>query len=102
METKLSELKHLLDQKKSLNEKLTLNRETLACYGNLPIKTHLKKNVQSFSRVTVTSLPPSPQLNRFRSLHPHSSNNSQNTHHKHLPLTGTNHCNSRLSEKNHL
>ena len=38
------------------------------------------------------------QLNRFRSLHRHSSNNSENTDHRHLPLTGINHCNSRLSK----
>ena len=38
--------------------KTTLNQGTLACYENLPIKTHLKKNVQSFLRVTVTLLPP--------------------------------------------
>ena len=38
--------------------KTTLNQGTLACYENLPIKTHFKNNVQSFLRVTVTPLPP--------------------------------------------
>ena len=38
--------------------KTTLNRGTLACYENLPIKPTLKKNVQSFLRVTITPLLP--------------------------------------------
>ena len=36
--------------------------------------------------------PPSPKINVFRSLHCLSSN----TKHRHLPLTGTNHCYSGL------
>ena len=40
--------------------------------------------------------PPSPQISRFRSLYRLSSNNSENTNHRHLPLTGTDQCNSRL------
>ena len=35
-----------------------LNEGTSACYEILPIKTHLKKNVQSFLCVTVTRLLP--------------------------------------------
>ena len=42
--------------------------------------------------------PSSPKISCFRSLHRLSSNNSENTSHRHLPLTGTGHCNSRLSE----
>ena len=49
--------------------------------------------MQSFLRVSVA---PFPQISRFRSLHRLSSNNSENTNHRHLPLTRTNHCNSRL------
>ena len=37
-----------------------------------------------------------PKISRFRSLYGLSSNNSENTNHRHLPLTGTNHCNSRF------
>ena len=73
--------------------KTTLNQGTLACYENLPIKTHLKKNVQSFLRVTVTLLPPKSVASGVYRL---SSNNSENTNHRHLPLTGTDQCNSRL------
>ena len=71
--------------------KTTLNLGTLACYENLPIKTHLKKACNLFLRVS-----PFPQISRFRSLHRLSSNNSENTNHRHLPLTGTDHCNSWL------
>ena len=60
------------------------------------------KNVQSFLCVTVTCpLPPSPQISCFRSVHCLSSNNSENTNHRHLPLNGTDHCNSRLYENIH-
>ena len=45
--------------------------------------------------------PPSPKISFFRSLHRLSSNNSEITNHRHLPLTGTDHCNSRLSENIH-
>ena len=55
--------------------------------------------MQSFLCVTVTPL--SPQISCFRSLHHLSSNNSENTNHRYLPLTGNNHCNSRLSENIH-
>ena len=48
---------------------------------------------KSFLRVTVT---PSPQNSRFKSAHRLSSNNWEDTNHRHLPLTGTDHCNSRL------
>ena len=48
----------------------------------------------SILRVTVTLLP--PQISRFRSLYRLSSNNSEYTNHRHLPLTGTHHCNSGL------
>ena len=45
--------------KKFAKWKTTLNRGTLACYENFPIKTHLKKkNMQSFLCDTVTLLPP--------------------------------------------
>ena len=77
--------------KKLAKWKTTLNLGTLACYENLPIKTHLKKACNLFLRVS-----PFPQISRFRSLHRLSSNNSENTNHRHLPLTRTNHCNSRL------
>ena len=49
--------------------------------------------MQSFLRVSVA---PFPQISRFRSLHRLSSNNSENTNHRHLPLTRTDHCNSWL------
>ena len=42
--------------------------------------------------------PPFPPISCFRSLYHLSSNNLENTNHRHLPLTGTNHCNSRLLE----
>ena len=37
-----------------------------------------------------------PQISCCRSLHHLSSNDSENTNHRHLPLSGTDHCNSRL------
>ena len=40
--------------------------------------------------------PPFPRISCFRNLHCFSSNNSENTNHRQLPLTGTDHCNSRL------
>ena len=40
--------------------------------------------------------PPSPKISRFRSLYRLSLNNSENNNHRHLPLTGTDHCNSRF------
>ena len=75
--------------------KTTLNRGTLACYENLPIKPTLKKTWIFFA---CNHNPPSPQISGFRSIHHLSSNNSENTSHRHLdlPLTRTNHCNSRL------
>ena len=79
--------------KKVAKWKTNLNLGTLACYENLPIKTHLKKACNLFLCVS-----PFPQISRFRSLHRLSSNNSENTNHRHLPLTGTGHCNSRLLE----
>ena len=60
--------------KKFAKWKTTLNRRALACYENLPIKTHLKKNVQSFVCVIIT--PPSSQISHFRSLHHLFSNNN--------------------------
>ena len=83
--------------KKFIKWKTFLNRETvasLACYENLPIKTHHRKNLWSFLCITVTPFP--LQISCFRSLHRLSSNNSKNTDHRHLPLTGTDHFNSRL------
>ena len=65
----------------------TFVRGTLACYEDLPIKPTLK-NVQSFLCVTVIS--------RFSSLHCLSSNNSENTNHRHLLWTRTDHSNSRF------
>ena len=69
--------------------------------ANIP---HLKKNLQYFLCVTVTSpFPPtSPQISCFRSLHHLYLNNSENTNYRHLPLTGTDHYTSRLSENSHL
>ena len=41
--------------------------------------------------------PPSRKISRFRSLYRLSSNNSKkNTNDRHLPLTGTDHCNFRF------
>ena len=39
---------------------------------------------------------PSSQISRLMSLHRYSSNNSESTNYRHLPLTGTDHFNSRL------
>ena len=61
----------------------SLNLGTLACYENLPIKTHLKKSVQSFLRVSVA---PFPQISRFRSLHRFSSITQK------ILITDTCHC----------
>ena len=44
--------------KKLVKWKTSLNRGTLVCSENLPIKIHFKNNVQSFLRVTKTPLPP--------------------------------------------
>ena len=47
--------------KKFAKWKTTLNRGTLVCYEKLPIKTHLKNNVQSFfvcNRNPTTPHPP--------------------------------------------
>ena len=71
--------------KKFAKWKTTLNRGTLACYENFPIKTHLKKKKHAIFFVWYCN-PPSPRLSCFRSLHRLSSNNSENTNHKHLPL----------------
>ena len=84
--------------KKIAKWKTTLNWGTLACYENLPIKSHYKKKGIFF---VCNRNPPSPQLNRFRSLYRLFSNNSGNTNQKHLPLIRNNHCNSRLSENIH-
>ena len=73
--------------KKFAKSKATLNWGTLACYEDLPIKPTLK-NVQSFLCVTVIS--------QFSSLHCLSSNNSENTNHRHLLWTRTDRSNSRL------
>ena len=40
--------------------------------------------------------PPFLHISHFRNLHCLSSNNSENTNHRQLPLTGTDHCKSRL------
>ena len=79
--------------KKFAKWKTTLNRGTLTCYENLPIKTHLKKRAIFFA---CNRNPSSPQISLFKSLYRLSSNNSENPNRRHLPLTGTNHCNSRL------
>ena len=81
--------------KKFAKWKTILNRGTLAYYENLRIKTHLKKRAIFF---VWKHNPPYPQISRFRSLHHLSLNNLENTNHRHLPLAGTDHCNSRLSE----
>ena len=70
METKLLELKHLLDQK------------------NCQMKNHPKS--RNFS-----------QLRKLANKNHLSSNNFENTNQRHLPHTGTDHCNSRLSENIH-
>ena len=83
--------------KKFIKWQTFLNRETvasLACYENLPIKTHHRKSSWSFLCVTVTPLP--LQISRFRSVHRLSSNNSENANHGHLSLNGTDHSNSLL------
>ena len=67
METKLLELKHLLDQK------------------NCQMKNHPKS--RNFS-----------QLRKLANKNHLSSNNFESTNQRHLPHTGTDHCNSRLSE----
>ena len=84
--------------KKFAKWKTILNREILACYENLPIKPTLKKRAIFF---VCNRNSPFHQISRFRSLHRLSSNNLENTTHRHFPLTGTKHCNSRLSENIH-
>ena len=95
-ENKITWTETFVRLKKVAKWKTNLRLGTLACYENLPIKTHLKKACNLFLRVS-----PFPQISRFRSLHRLSSNNSENTNHRHLPLTGINHCNSRVSENIH-
>ena len=89
--SKMAVLWTFVRPKKVTKWKTTIILGTLACYENLPIKTHLKKACNLFLCVS-----PFPQISRFRSLHRLSSNNSENTNHRHLPLTRTDHCNSRL------
>ena len=86
--------------KKFAKWKTTLNGGTLACSENLPTKNHLKKKLAIFFVCNQTPPPPSP-LSPFRSLHRFSSDKSEITNHKHLPLTGINHGNSRRSENIH-
>ena len=59
--------------KKLAKWKTTLNRRALACYENLPIKTHLKKCAIFF---VCNHNPPSSQISHFRSLHHLFSNNN--------------------------
>ena len=40
----------------------------------------------------------SPKTRLFMSLHYISSSNSKNTNYRHISLTGTDHCNSKLSK----
>ena len=84
--------------KKIAKWKTILDRETLVCYENSPVYPTLKKRAIFF---VCNRNPPSPKISFFRSLHRLSSNNSEITNHRHLPLTGTDHCNSRLSENIH-
>ena len=72
---KITRTETFVRSKKIVKWKTTLNWETLAYYENLPTKTHLKKN--------------------------NSSNNSENTNHRHLLLIGNNHSIYRLSENVH-
>ena len=87
MKTKLLELKHLLNKKDSLN------RGTLVCYENLPIKPHLKKCFVLHKRVTVTPPPPKKKKKSVASgVYTTSPQITlENTNHRHLPLTGTDH-----------
>ena len=64
--------------------KTTLNWGILASYENLPIKTTLKK--RAIFCVCNCDLP-LPQISRFRKLLHLSSNNSENTNHRHLLIT---------------
>ena len=53
---KISWTETFVRSRKIAKWKTTLNRETSACYENLPIKTYLKKMRNLFLRVTVTPL----------------------------------------------
>ena len=97
-QNKITWTETFVGSKKIAKWKTTLNWGTLACYENLLIKSHYKNKGIFF---VCNRNPPSPKLSRFRSLHCLFSNNSGNTNHKHLPLIGTNHCDSRLSENIH-
>ena len=92
VETKLLALKHWLD-KKIRQMKNHLKSKDFSLLWKLA-----NKNVAIFFVCNRNRPSPPPQLSRFRSLHRLSSNNWENTNHKHLPLTGANHCNSRLSK----
>ena len=86
--TKLLKLKYFVRLKKFAKWKTTLNFSLL---WKLPINPTLKKRAIFF---VCNRNPPSPKISCFRSLHRLSSNNSENTNHRHLSLTGTSHCNS--------
>ena len=68
-----------------------LNQGTLSCYKNLP------KKLQSFLCVIVTSLSPKSVTSGVYNVFPQTTQKILITI-RHLPLTGTDHCNSRPSE----